>query len=144
MRQRARPGRGGTALPPLPNTTPRAPRARHVRRRRCTRVHVRVWARAQGRDAPGGRVSPHAKLPNPHATPCAWQFRSILGFVSADEQPGFKEPMHSHEEPMHTHEEPMAEQPMPAAPDQDERSAQWQQPEEEQAGDLKGDLNGPW
>ena len=52
--------------------------------------------------------------------------------------------MHSHEEPMHTHEEPMAEQPMPAASDQDERSAQWQQPEEEQAGDLKGDLNGPW
>merc|ERR1719223_97120 len=70
------------------------------------------------------------------------KFRSILGFVSADEQPGFKEPMH--EEPMHAHEEPMAEQPMPAASDQDERSAQWQQPEEEQAGDLKGDLNGPW
>ena len=105
-------------------------------------MHVRVWTRAHGRDAPGGRVSPHAKLPNPHATPCAWQFRSILGFVSADEQPGFKEPMH--EEPMHAHEEPMAEQPMPAASDQDERSAQWQQPEEEQAGDLKGDLNGPW
>jgi len=68
------------------------------------------------------------------------KFRSILGFVSADEQPGFKEPMHSHEEPMHAHEEPMAEpmaeEPMPAAPEQDERSAQWQPPEEEQTADL--------
>lgn len=64
-------------------------------------------------------------------TPLGWQFRSILGFVSADEQPGFKEPMHTHEEPVHIHEEPMTEQPMPAMPDQDERSAQWQQPEEE-------------
>jgi hypothetical protein len=99
-------------------------------------VHVRVCTRAQGRDAPGGRASPEPS----YLTPCAWQFRSILGFVSADEQPGFKEPMHSHEEPMHTHEEPMAEpmaeEPMPAAPEQDERSAQWQPPEEEQAADL--------
>ena len=29
------------------------------------------------------------------------------------------------------HGEPMMEQPMPAMPDRDERSAQWQQPEEE-------------
>ena len=99
-------------------------------------MHVRVCTRAQGRDAPGGRVSPKPS----YLTPCAWQFRSILGFVSADEQPGFKEPMHSHEEPMHAHEEPMAEpmaeEPMPAAPEQDERSAQWQPPEEEQTADL--------
>ena len=88
-----------------------------------------------GQGRPRWARIPLAKLPNPYATPCARQFRSILGFVSADEQPGFKEPMH-------THEEPMAEQPMPAAPDQDERSAQWQQPEEEQEGHLKGDLNG--
>ena len=39
--------------------------------------------------------------------------------------------MHTHEEPVHIHEEPMTEQPMHAMPDQDERSAQWQQPEEE-------------
>ena len=107
----------------------------------CARARVHTCT-GQGR--PRWARIPPAKLPNPFATPCAWQFRSILGFVSADEQPGFKEPMHSHEEPMHAHEEPMAEQPMPAASDQDERSAQWQQPEEEQAGDLKGDLNGPW
>jgi len=52
------------------------------------------------------------------------KFRSILGFVSADEQPGFKEPMHTHEEPVHMHGEPMMEQPMSAMPDRDERSAQ--------------------
>lgn len=63
------------------------------------------------------------------------KFRSILGFVSADEQPGFKEPMHTDEEPVHIHEEPMAEQPVPAMPDQDERSAQWQQP-----GEVQGDV----
>ena len=111
----------------------------------CARARVHTCT-GQGR--PRWARIPPAKLPHPYATRCAWQFRSILGFVSADEQPGFKEPMQEepmHEEPMHAHEEPMAEQPMPAAPDQDERSAQWQQPEEEeQAGDLKGDLNGPW
>jgi len=69
------------------------------------------------------------------ARPLGWQFRSILGFVSADEQPGFKEPMHTDEEPVHIHEEPMAEQPVPAMPDQDERSAQWQQP-----GEVQGDV----
>jgi len=39
--------------------------------------------------------------------------------------------MHTQEEPGHMHGEPMMEQPMSAMPDRDERSAQWQQPEEE-------------
>jgi hypothetical protein len=43
--------------------------------------------------------------------------------------------MHTDEEPVHIHEEPMAEQPVPAMPDQDERSAQWQQP-----GEVQGDV----